>query len=92
MQQSYALNSLDAWGKRYTDKMRQISEDEKALKAELEKVVKEITTINTNPEPTNGTGTTGSPDDDALNARKALLEQQYREEVNLLRKSTWTSS
>lgn len=86
VQQSYALNSLDAWGKRYTDKMRQISEDEKALKAELEKVVKEITTINTNPEPTNGTGTTGSPDDDALNARKALLEQQYREEVNLLKK------
>ena len=42
------------------------------------------------PVSTNDTGgtsvTTGSPDDDALNARKALLEQQYREEVNLLKK------
>lgn len=42
------------------------------------------------PVSTNDTGgtsvTTGSPDDNALNERKALLELRYREEVNLLKK------
>ena len=48
------------------------------------------TSITEEPVSTNDTGgtsvTTGSPDDNAFNARKALLEQQYREEVNLLKK------
>ena len=45
MEQNYATNSLEAWGNRYTAKMRQIIEDEKLLKAELEKVVRETVSI-----------------------------------------------
>ena len=45
MEQEYATSSLDAWGRRYTAKMKQIIEDEKRLKEELEKVVKETVTI-----------------------------------------------
>ena len=94
MERNYATNSLDAWGERYTAKMKQFIEDEKALKEELEKVVKETVSIS---PPSSLQGTTSEPDSSRLSGSEAddsqyktqlaQMEQQYREQQNLLKKS-----
>lgn len=89
MQQNYALNSLDAWGKRYTEKMRQITEDQQALKKQLEEVVKETVTQGSSPEPSGSEPDTsevsGSDSNAQLQENLKLLEQYFRERENLIK-------
>ena len=84
MEQDYATSSLDAWGRRYTGKMKQIIEDEKRLKEELEKVVKETITIqpddeeeeNITPISTSTPTTTNTDADRQRIAEQAALRDQ----------------